>query len=181
MAGTDSSPERESTVTGIDRDGIDRHGIDRNRIDQNVIEQTVRINARPATVWKYWTDPERLLDWWGAAAELEPLPGGLFRVEMPSGPIMVGEYLELVPYERLVFSFGWEPAENVPAIAPGSSTVEVTLIEEAGDTILTLRHSGIPIGLGDVHSVGWVSAAERLAAAVASASDDAVTPADPTP
>lgn len=121
----------------------------------NLIEQTVRISARPETVWKYWTDPQRMCDWWGAAAELEPRPGGVYRVEMDGGPVMRGEYLELVPYERLVFSFGWEPADGVPAIAPGASRVEVTLLEDDGDTILTLRHTGIPDAFAEQHVAGW--------------------------
>jgi uncharacterized protein YndB with AHSA1/START domain len=82
---------------------------DVTEVDTNVVERTVRIGARPETVWKYWTDPQRMCAWWGAAAELEPWPGGVCRVEMGGGPVMVGEYLEFVPYERLVFSFGWEP------------------------------------------------------------------------
>ena len=121
----------------------------------NIVEQTVRINARPETVWKYWTDPQRMCDWWGAAAELDPRPGGLCRIEMAGGSVMRGEYLELVPHERLVFSFGWEPTDGVPSIAPGESRVEVTLIEDAGDTILTLRHTGIPDSMAELHASGW--------------------------
>ena len=60
-----------------------------------VVEQTLRISARPETVWLYWTDPQRMCDWWGAAAELDPRPGGTCRVEMGGGPVMVGEYVEL--------------------------------------------------------------------------------------
>ena len=48
--------------------------------DANIVEQTVRISARPETVWRYWTDPQRMCDWWGAAAELDPRPGGLSRI-----------------------------------------------------------------------------------------------------
>ena len=121
----------------------------------NIVEQTVRINARPETVWKYWTDPQRMCDWWGAAAELDPRSGGVCRVEMAGGPVMRGEYLELVPHERLVFSFGWEPTDGVPSIAPGESRVEVTLIEDAGDTILTLRHTGLPDSMAELHASGW--------------------------
>jgi uncharacterized protein YndB with AHSA1/START domain len=44
--------------------------------DARIVEQTVRIRARPETVWQYWTDPVRMCDWWGAAAELDPRPGG---------------------------------------------------------------------------------------------------------
>ena len=133
----------------------------------NVVEQTLRISARPETVWKYWTDPQRMCDWWGAAAELEPRPGGVCRIESDGGSVMLGEYLELVPFERLVFSFGWEPADGVPAIAPGGSRVEVTLIEDAGDTILTLRHSGIPDVFAEIHASGWSYVLPLLAAAAA--------------
>ena len=132
----------------------------------NVVEQTVRIKARPETVWKYWTDPQRMCDWWGAAAELDPRPGGVCRVEMGGGPVMRGEYLELVPHERLVFSFGWEPTDGAPAIAPGESMVEVTLIEEAGDTIMTLRHTGIPDAAAEMHASGWSHFLPILATAV---------------
>lgn len=137
----------------------------------NVVEQTVRINARPETVWKYWTDPQRLCDWWGAAAKLEPRPGGVCRVEMDGGAVMRGEYLVLVPFERLVFSFGWEPADGVPAIAPGGSQVEVMLIEDDGDTILTLRHTGIPDAFAERHAAGWSHFLPLLVAAAGRATD----------
>src|SRR5688572_11964497 len=103
--------------------------------DTKVVEQTLRIAASPETVWRYWTDPERMCAWWGAAAELDPQPGGTCRVEMGGGPVMRGEYLLLEPFERLVFSFGWEPIEGGPVVAPGSTRVEVTLVPEGGDTI----------------------------------------------
>jgi uncharacterized protein YndB with AHSA1/START domain len=129
------------------------------------VEQTIRINAHPETVWKYWTDPRRLCEWWGTAAELEPRPGGVCRIEMGGGAVMRGEYLELVPHERLVFSFGWEPTDDAPAIAPGASRVEVTLIEDAGDTILTLRHTGIPDAFAELHAAGWTQFLPTLVAA----------------
>lgn len=137
-----------------------------SRID--IVEQTVRISARPETVWRYWTDPQRMCDWWGASAELDPRPGGICRVEMGSGPVMRGEYIELVPYERIVFSFGWEPTDDGPAITPGSSTVEVTLVADAGDTIMVLRHTGIPDAYVDLHRSGWEQFLPRLADAASS-------------
>ena len=123
--------------------------------DSNAVEQTLRISARPETVWKYWTDPRRMCDWWGAAADLDPRPGGVCRVEMSAGAVMSGQYLELAPYERLVFSFGWEPTEGVPLIAPGESLVEVILVDDGGDTIMTLRHTGIPDAFAALHASGW--------------------------
>jgi uncharacterized protein YndB with AHSA1/START domain len=138
-----------------------------NEHDTRVIEQTVRIAAHPQTVWRYWTDPERMCDWWGTAAELDPRPGGACRIEMGAGPTMSGEYLEVVPYERIVFSFGWQPTNGAPDIAPGSTRVEVTLTADAGDTILTLRHTGLPAAHADEHRAGWALFLPRLAAAVA--------------
>ena len=123
--------------------------------DAKVIEQTLRISARPETVWRYWTDPQRMCDWWGAAAELDARPGGICRVEMGGGPIMRGEFLELVPFERIVFTFGWEPTTGAPDITPGSTLVEVTLTADAGDTIMTLRHTGVAATHVDEHKSGW--------------------------
>lgn len=119
------------------------------------VEQTLRISARPETVWRYWTDPQRMCDWWGTSAELDPRPGGRCRVEMSGGPIMLGEYLELVPHERIVFSFGWESATGAPDVAPGSTRVEVTLAADGGDTIMTLCHTGLPTAFADDHASGW--------------------------
>ena len=146
-----TKPEGDSTVT---------------EIATETVEQTIRISARPETVWRYWTDPSRMCDWWGTAAELDPRPGGTCRVEMGGGPVMLGQYLELVPYERIVFSFGWEQTDAAPAIAPGATRVEVTLTADVGDTILTLRHSGIPPVHVDAHLAGWVHFLAVLAHAV---------------
>ena len=131
-----------------------------------VVEQTVRIRARPETVWRFWTEPERICDWWGSAAELDPRPGGTCRVEVGGGGVMLGTYLELVPYERIVFSFGWEPTEGAPDVAPESTQVEITLTADAGDTILTLRHTGLPAAQADQHRSGWAHFLPLLAKAV---------------
>lgn len=136
--------------------------------DRSVVEHTVRISARPETVWRYWTDPERMCAWWGAAAELDPRPGGTCLVDLGGGPVMRGEFVEVVPYERIVFSFGWEPTEGAPAVAPGSTLVEITLTPDGDDTILALRHSGIPAAHVDEHRSGWGHFLSMLAAAVAS-------------
>jgi uncharacterized protein YndB with AHSA1/START domain len=135
--------------------------------DTRTVEQTLRISARPETVWRFWTDPAAICDWWGSSAELDPQPGGTCRVQMDSGPLMVGEYVELVPYERIVFTFGWErPAGGGgPDVPPGSTRVEVTLVDEDGDTVLTLRHSGLPSSYAEEHSAGWAHFLPLLASA----------------
>jgi uncharacterized protein YndB with AHSA1/START domain len=130
------------------------------------VEQTLRIEASPETVWRYWTDPERLCEWWGAGAELDPVPGGAYVVEMGGGGVMRGEYVELVPHERIVFSFGWDPADGGPDVPPGSSLVEVTLTADGDATVLALRHTGLPTSLADEHRGGWGHFLPLLATAV---------------
>jgi uncharacterized protein YndB with AHSA1/START domain len=131
------------------------------------VEQTVRIAAPPEAVWRYWTDPQRMCDWWGTGAELDPRPGGACTVRMASGGVMRGEYVELVPHRRIVFTFGWEPHPDLPAIAPGSTRVEITLTGDGDDTLVALRHTGLPAAAVDRHDAGWAQFLPRLGAAVA--------------
>ena len=119
------------------------------------LEQTVRIGAQPETVWRYWTDPVRMCAWWGTTAELDPRPGGVCVVDLGGGAVMRGEYLELVPYERIVFSFGWDPVEGGPDVPPGSTRVEVTLAPDGDGTVLTVRHRGLPPAQVADHDGGW--------------------------
>jgi uncharacterized protein YndB with AHSA1/START domain len=135
-----------------------------------VVEQTLRIEARPETVWRYWTDPQRMCEWWGAAAELDPRPGGACVVEMGGGGVMRGEYIEIVPHERIVFSFGWDPTDGAPDVPPGSTRVEVTLTADGDDaTVLALRHTGLPASSADGHRGGWGQYLPLLATAARAA------------
>ena len=133
-------------------------------VSSDDIVHTILINARPATVWSFWVDPNRMAQWWGAA-ELEPARGGRYRVTMPTGQVMEGEYVELLPNERLVFRFGWATGGDA-AIAPRSTTVEVTLTEQDGATLVTLRHRDLPAPSRREHEGGWSHFLARLAEAV---------------
>ncbi|WP_344450093.1 SRPBCC family protein [Actinocorallia aurantiaca] len=128
------------------------------------IEQTLHIRARPETVWRFFTDPARLARWWGTA-ELDAGPGGILQVAMHEGPrpVMRGRFVELVPYERLVFTFGWEATPGAPDIPPESSRVEVTLTPDGDGTELTLRHSDLPTVLEEETGDGWAHLLHRLA------------------
>lgn len=132
---------------------------------RTVVEHTLRIRARPETVWRFWTDPERICDWWGSTADLDPQPGGRCLVDLGGGAVMRGEFVELVPHERIVFTFGWEPAPGAPAVAPGSSVVEITLTAAGDDTILALRHTGLAPASADEHRSGWGHFLPKLGAA----------------
>jgi len=100
----------------------------------------------------------------GASAKLDPRPGGIYRVDVSGRDIAVGEYVEVDPPRRVVFTWGWEGNEHVP---PGSSTVEVTLTADGDGTIVRLVHRGLPEGEGPGHAEGWEHFLPRLEMAAA--------------
>ena len=97
-----------------------------------MVEREVRIAASPETVFGFFCDPELKLRWMGVQAELDPVPGGIYRVRINARDVARGEYVEVVPHERIVFTWGWEGDGN--AVPPGASTVEVTLTPDGEDT-----------------------------------------------
>lgn len=127
------------------------------------IEREIRIAARPETVFGYFTDPEKMVRWKGTEASLDPRPGGLFRVRISDGVVIEGRYLEIVPYQRVVFAWGWQ--QSTPQRPPDSSTVTITLSEEGGGTLVRLRHQGLPAALRTETALGWGHFLPRLVAA----------------
>jgi uncharacterized protein YndB with AHSA1/START domain len=73
-----------------------------------VVEVEVRIAASPETVFDFLVDPDRLIQWMGRSAELEPRPGGAFRCDINGRDVASGEYVEVEPPSRAVFTWGWE-------------------------------------------------------------------------
>src|SRR5260370_38238661 len=78
--------------------------------EDDAVEHEIWINARPETIWRYWTDPARICDWWGASAELDPRPGGTCLVRLGGGPGRAGEVVWLVPSRPNGFHPGWGAA-----------------------------------------------------------------------
>jgi uncharacterized protein YndB with AHSA1/START domain len=117
---------------------------------RDVIEVERWIEARPETVFSYFTDPERFLRWQGEDASIDPHPGGSFRVSVggPSGGVVRGEFVEVVAPHRLVFTWGWEGVslldEGIAALLSRASTVEISLESQGEGTLLRLRQTGLP-------------------------------------
>ena len=124
------------------------------------VEKEIAVAASPDVVFAHFTDPERMCRWKGVKAELDPRPGGIYRVDMNGRDIARGKYVEVVPYSRVVFTFGWEGPDN--PVPPGSSTVEITLIPRDGGTVVRLRHTGLPEAAREPHAKGWDHYLERL-------------------
>jgi len=123
----------------------------------------IMIDATPETIWPFLTDPARHVEWLGTVAEIDPRPGGVYRVLVGGQHQSAGEYVEVVPMERVVFTFGWD--QDGHPIPPGSTTIEISLHPEGGKTRVRLVHRGLPDDAVSDHGNGWAHYLSRLAIA----------------
>jgi uncharacterized protein YndB with AHSA1/START domain len=102
----------------------------------------------------------------GADAATEAQPGGLYLVKsIGRRNTARGTFREVIPVHRLAYSFGWEGGEEVP---PGSSLIEIDLVDRDGGTLLRMTHSGLPNDAQRAaHARGWAYYLGRLAIAAA--------------
>ncbi|MGH2678868.1 MAG: SRPBCC family protein [Actinomycetota bacterium] len=127
---------------------------------ERIVDVERHVAGTPAEVFAYLTDPEKYTRWKGHRAELDPRPGGLYRVRMGPDAVALGEYVEVNPPTRVVFTWGWEGSDDVP---PGSTIVEIHLREDGDGTLLRLRHTGFPSDTdADLHREGWEMYVGRL-------------------
>ena len=138
-----------------------------------VIEYEVRVAASPDSVFDYFTDPAKMVQWMGTEATLDPQPGGVCRVNPSGHAVMSGRFVEVDPPRRIVFSWGWET--ELLATPPQSTIVEVNLIPDGEGTLLHLVHRRLAPQAVGFHKAGWDHYLERLAR-VASGEDPGIDP-----
>jgi uncharacterized protein YndB with AHSA1/START domain len=120
------------------------------------------LNASRERVFAAWTDPAQIAQWFAPASGFTTTAtndlrrGGSYTISMhnPNGVrhAATGKYLEIVPPERLVFT--WSSQEN-PAIAT-DTLVTVLLRDLGGKTELTLVHTQLPTAeSAQRHEAGW--------------------------
>lgn len=152
-------------------------------MNERALEITRIFDAPPERVWRAWTEPERLMAWWGPkgytapVCEIDLRVGGKYLCCMrsPEGQDFwsTGVYLEIVAPSLLVCtdSFADEKGNVVPATHYGMSPdfplelqVRVRLEELDGKTRMTLRHVGLPPGeMSDMCEDGWNQSFDKLA------------------
>jgi uncharacterized protein YndB with AHSA1/START domain len=150
-----------------------------------VIERV--LDAPRDRVWRAWTEPDEIKQWWGPkdftapSIESDFREGGkyLWAMKSPDGQTYwnTGTFEEIVPQERLVAtdSFADEQGNVVPPSHygmsgdhPSEGRIAVTFEDDDGRTKLTVRYYGIPPGdLRDLAEAGWNETLDKLAAHVA--------------
>ncbi len=140
-------------------------------------------------VFKAWTEPERLVRWWGPSGFTTPSctvdlrPGGVFHYCMrsPEGRDVWGRgvYREIIAPERIVYTDSFADAEGNPVPPahygmsprhPAEMLVTVTFTEHEGKTTVTLQHA-VPESVPERSGMqqGWTEMLDRLAEELAKA------------
>ncbi len=139
------------------------------RPDASTIHFTRRLPGGPRLIWRLWTDPHHLRQWWGpmggcvdhCAVDLRP--GGAWRIEFSSptygNKVVCGSYVAIEPDRRLVFTWGWEENGEVGHV----SRVTLTFEEEDGACLFTLLHEDLSPLQAETHPTGWRSCLDGLA------------------
>jgi uncharacterized protein YndB with AHSA1/START domain len=124
------------------------------------LTREVRVKADPSTIYALLIEPGKQ-SWLGTDAEFDARPGGVYKIQVGGDHPALGEFVEVVPDEKIVFTFGWnEPGHPIPA---GSTKVAITLIPEGDETLVRLVHSGLPDDAISDHEQGWQHFLDRLA------------------
>ena len=127
--------------------------------DDLIVER--HVPAPPERVFAYFTDVQKWTAWQGTEAEIDLVPGGVWRVNVTGDGFASGRVVEVVENERVVFTWGWE---HGPPVRPGSTTVVIELVPDATGTLIRLTHKGLPTEQVDIHRYGWEHYVTRLAA-----------------
>ena len=115
--------------------------------DELLYERELQIAASPETIFPFLIEPEKLTRWMGIDATLEARPSGVFRVEVRPDNIARGEFVQVEPNSRVVFTWGWEQGGTAHA-PPGSTRVEITLIPNEPRYDAALRPQWLLFGGG---------------------------------
>jgi uncharacterized protein (TIGR03086 family) len=125
-------------------------------------EKSVLVPLGADETFALLTEPDRLRRWQAVTARVDLRAGGDYRWTVVPGHSAAGKVVEVDPGRRLVMTWGWEDADDLP---PGASTITITLEPGEGGTMVHLVHDGLTEEQAAGHAEGWDHFLERLVVA----------------
>jgi uncharacterized protein YndB with AHSA1/START domain len=155
---------------------------------QNTVLTVTRVFDAPReAVWKAWSEPERVMRWWGPesftspSCEIDFRVGGkyLFCMKADSSGSKIGQkgiwntgvYKEIVPMEKIVFTDNVSDEKGnivFPEYYGMKNISGLVIIELTFETVdkdrtqMTLRHYGLPAEMQKEYRDGWNEAFDKL-------------------
>jgi len=141
-----------------------------DQTDQQTLVLTRVFAAPRSLVFRAFTEPERAARWWGPqgfeilSCQMDVRPGGPWQMTLRaiSGAIHVkqGVYREIIPSERLVFTWKWLDSAGTPS---HETIVTLSFEEQRDGTKLTLHQALFETAeLRDEHQTGWSGCMDRF-------------------
>lgn len=129
---------------------------------------TRRFSAAPEKVYAAWADPQRLVQWFGPGsveegsvkADIDLRVGGRYRISFRANGDyneVGGIYREVVPNQKLVFSWAWHSTPE------RESLVTISIRPEGSGTLLVFSHAQFADEKArDSHQRGWTDLLGKL-------------------
>lgn len=124
--------------------------------------------ASKERVFQAWTQQERLSQWWGPEGftttidRMDVVEGGDYRFIMhaPNGAnhAMGGSYVEITPYDKLVFTWKWEHEDD--GKKDTLVTIEFHEQEDKGTKLVVTHENFYTMEEAENHNNGWSSTLE---------------------
>lgn len=152
-------------------------------VEKYPLVEVKRIFAAPVErVWKAWTTPELVKQWWGPEqyscpyASMDVREGGksILAMQGPDGKVQYsgGTYEELIPNKKIVTTDQFTDREGnlmsarqagMPMDMPDTMRVTIEFQSIGADeTQMLLKHEGIPKEMHDDCVSGWTSSINKL-------------------
>ena len=126
----------------------------------NTFEKSYLLPYPLPEVYRHWVSNDTVI----APAErmeIDAAPGGVYRLIMPGGMTMEGRFNEVLPEQRLSYSWHWQGDEE-------TSQVRVEFAAAGAGTQVTINHTGFTSQTSyDNHAQGWDSYIEGFSAYLA--------------
>lgn len=146
---------------------------ERQASDALMLEITRKFDAPREHVFQAFTEPAQLVKWWGPTGmnvvdhDIDVREGGAWRTTIRSKEgedhTMSGAYREITPYDRLVFTWGWER----DGVRGHETVVTIELSESGGRTTLSfLQQIFESEEMRNSHQSGWSESFDCLEAAL---------------
>ncbi len=124
------------------------------------LKKSIWVDAPVETVFPYFVEAEKMIQWSGIEARLEPTPGGIFELNMGEAGLIQGRFVRVDSPAFLSYEIDAPEGMDGP-----KSLVEISLQVQAGGTLVEILQTGLPDPFPIIAGRGWEHHLARLSVA----------------